>query len=135
MSLDRVLSGFNIAGSGMSAERARLDVIAGNIANAQVSSDSSQGVYRRRRVVFQTLLDRQQRDLGPAGVRGVEVARIESDFDTPLVEVDENGRTVMYPNVNVAMEMTHMITALRAYEANALASQTLRDMAQRMLRS
>ncbi len=133
MSLDRILSGFNIAGSGMSAERARLDVIAGNIANATVNSDSSQGVYRRRRVVFQTLLERGGR--GAASVDGVRVARIESDFHTPLVEVNENGRTVTYPNVNVALEMTNMITALRAYEANALASQSLREMAQRMLRS
>ena len=70
-----------------------------------------------------------------AGSGGVRVARIEPDYQTPLVEVNENGRTVTYPNVNVALEMTNMITALRAYEANALASQSLREMSQRMLRS
>ncbi|MEQ8768583.1 MAG: flagellar basal body rod C-terminal domain-containing protein [Planctomycetota bacterium] len=135
MSLDNVLSGFNVSGSGMAAERARLDVIAGNIANATVNSDSPQGPYRRRRVVFQTLLDREALGAQRSAVDGVKVLRIEKDFDNPLIEVEENGRTVYYPNVNVAMEMTHMITALRTYEANALASQTLKNMAQRALRS
>ena len=43
---------FDVAGSGMSAQSARLNTTASNIANAETASSSSDDVYRGRHVVF-----------------------------------------------------------------------------------
>lgn len=40
---------------------------------------------------------------------------------------------VEYPNVNVVAEMTDMISASRAYEANITATQTIKNMAMKAL--
>ena len=46
------LSSLNIAASGMSAERLRLDVIAQNVANAKTTRTEDGTPYRRQVVVF-----------------------------------------------------------------------------------
>ena len=49
-----MIPGIDAASSALSAERTRLDVIAGNLANAQNTSDASGQVYRRKMVVFES---------------------------------------------------------------------------------
>ena len=67
---------------------------------------------------------------------GVKIPKISEDEDTPMnmvydpshPDADENGY-VTYPNVNTITEMTNLIDANRAYEANATAFQASKSMA------
>ncbi|MFP4417437.1 MAG: flagellar basal body rod protein FlgC [Chitinivibrionales bacterium] len=65
---------------------------------------------------------------------GVRVAEIREDQRSPKMvhdpahpDADENGYVAM-PNVNVVQEMTEMISATRAYEANATAFNSTKSM-------
>jgi flagellar basal-body rod protein FlgC len=121
------------SGTGLSAERLRMDVTAENLANAQSthSADGS-GPYRRKDVVLEQAGSSFADSLDAA--RGVQVAGIVED-PTPLRKVydpghpdaDKDGYVTM-PNVNTVTEMTDLIGASRAYEANVTAMQTAKSM-------
>ncbi|QEC46834.1 flagellar basal body rod protein FlgC [Baekduia soli] len=131
----------DVTGSGLSAERLRMDVTAENLANAQTTKDASGQPYRRKEVVLQqagtsssfgTVL--QNAMGGTSAVRGVQVAGIVQD-STPLKRIydpghpdaDKNGYVTM-PNVNTVTEMTDLISSSRAYEADVTAMQTAKQM-------
>lgn len=131
-------AGFNIAASGLSAQRARLNVVSSNLANAETTRTQDGGPYRRRQAIFQTHGASFQDDISQA-LQGVQVSEIEED-QTPTRWVWEPGHPdanedgfVEYPNVNIVEEMTDMIVASRSYEANVTSFQTLKQMAQRAL--
>jgi len=116
-----------ISGSGLSVQRARMDVIAENIANAETTRTPEGGPYRR----LQLLVAPAER---PAG--GVEAAGLVVDnsplrqvYDPSHADADAEGYVQM-PNVDVAIEMVDMLAASRAYEANARALRVAREMAQ-----
>jgi len=73
--------------------------------------------------------------------RGVEVTEIRSDSRPPRLEydpghpdADENGY-VAKPNINVIEEMTDMIAATRAYEANVTAFNAIKGMLMQAMQS
>jgi flagellar basal-body rod protein FlgC len=109
----------DIAASGLTAHRQWMDLISGNIANAETTKTPEGGPFRRQLAVFMENRDAQ----GEA--RGVKVDRVVAD-DSELrkvyapehPEADADGY-VSYPNVNVVTEMVDLIAAQRAYEANA----------------
>ena len=117
-----------IAASGLRGQRARIDVIAENIANADVRM--ADGTPYRRKVVelrevdfAETLADIASDRTGPAG--GVEVAGIVEDatpgvmvYDPAHPDADENGM-VERSNVNTIDEMVDLMDARQQYEANA----------------
>ena len=53
MSLNQI---FNVAGSAVSAQSQRLNVVASNLANADTVAGPDGQAYKARQVVFQTLL-------------------------------------------------------------------------------
>lgn len=132
-----LFSTINTAASGLSAERLRLDVISDNIANANTTRSADGGPYRRSRVIFRPRVSQPywrspflpeplKNDIG----NGVRVAAIEKDMDTELllkwdpthpdaIKTGPRAGYVELPNVNIVSEMTDMISASRAYEANA----------------
>ncbi|RKX78424.1 MAG: flagellar basal body rod protein FlgC [Spirochaetes bacterium] len=129
-------SSINIASSGLSAQRTRLDVIANNIANVNTTRTPEGGPFRRSRVIFKPRVSRPywrspflpkflENEIG----KGVIVAKIEKDMDSkPRLVYDpthpdaiKSGPRkgyVEYPNVNIVNEMVDMISASRSYEAN-----------------
>lgn len=135
---------FDISGSGMTAERCRLDIIAENIANANTTrhADGTVGAYRRKNVIFAPRandgvqfvmpLDRQMPGAEPP--RGVRVLGIKEDQSPFNLEYDPGHKDanaqgyVEKPNVNVMKEMVDMITASRAYEANATVMREAKNM-------
>lgn len=139
--LDKLFTSLRISSSGLRAERARIDTIAENIANAQTTRTADGGPYRRKVVEFLPLLE-EARGFGEAPTSGgVRVGRILPDTVTPFEEIldpshphadPETGR-VLLPNVNTVLEMTDMITALRAYEANLKAQEGFVRSAERAL--
>lgn len=128
----------NIASTGLTAQRLKMDIISNNIANATTTRTTDEdGPYHRRRVIMQpvNLRTRWRSPVYPFGMRtgegqGVRVVKVERDDDTPLRLVYDPGHPdavkigpkkgyVEYPNVDVVTEMVDMIAASRAYEANA----------------
>jgi len=138
---------FGVNASGMTAERYRLDVISENIANANTTRTEDGTPYRRKIVTFSekgndytSFGSIYAKARGASTGDGVKVTKVFEDKSTDLIEVydpahpdaDENGY-VWYPNVNTVTEMTNMIDATRAYEANATAFQASKSMALRGL--
>ena len=135
----------NISGSGLSAERLRMDVTAENLANAQSTRGPDGQPYRRKEVVLQQAEGGFESALRTAsagstsGGRGVEVAGIVED-QTPNRQVYDPGHPdanaqgyVEMPNVDSVTEMVDLISASRAYEANVTAMQTAKTMFTRTL--
>ncbi|MGI6307402.1 MAG: flagellar basal body rod protein FlgC [Dethiobacteria bacterium] len=126
---------FQISGSALTAEKLRIDVVAGNLANMQTTRTAAGGAYRRKTVVFSTRLDRAVSQVPPAfRGRGVQVAALVEDphpprqeYDPEHPDADEQG-FVAYPNIDLAKEMTDLITASRAYEANTTAVNTAKSL-------
>jgi flagellar basal-body rod protein FlgC len=106
---------FDISASGLNAERVRLSVVANNLANAETTQTPEGGPYRRRQVVFASVLGR---------LKGVEVSGVVASSAPPRMvynpghpDADEKGFVAM-PDIKVPMEMMDLLTASRAYEAN-----------------
>jgi len=136
--IESLFSGMRTSASGLAAERVRIDVIAENIANAQVTRTPEGGAYRRRIVHFEPLV--QSSEQGRLSGGGVRVSGIAEDWDSPMEYVDEPGHPdadenglLELPNVNTVAEMADLITAMRAYEANLTAQQSFVRMAERAL--
>ena len=136
----------NISGSGLSAERLRMDVTAENLANAQTTRGPNGGPYQRKEVVLSTAQpDAFRSELAGAmgGVPGagqgetaggVQVSGIVTDGSPPRMvydpgHPDANAQGyVAMPNVNPVSEMVDLISASRGYEANVTAMQTAKQM-------
>jgi flagellar basal-body rod protein FlgC len=121
---------FDISASGLSAQRTRLDLIAGNLANVETTRAPGGGPYRRLLPVFGS------RGGNPGGV---EVMGTVADAREPRrvhqpghPDADAEG-FVDYPNVNVVEEMVDLVSAVRSYEANAAAFAAAKTMAQHAL--
>ena len=127
---------FDIAGSGMTAQSLRLNVVASNMANADSVTGSDGQPYRARQVVFQA---KPLNASAAKGANGVVVARVVDDpspfklvYDPKNPFANAQGY-VSRPNVNVVEEMTNMISASRSYQANVEMMNTAKTMIQRTL--
>ena len=135
-----MIPGIDASASALGAERIRLDVIAGNLANAQNTSDASGNVYRRKMVVFGTQLNNAISGTGANAGSQVEVAKIIDDpTPLPMVYLPGNPKAdakgmVQMPNVNPLDEMVDMMTASRSYQANLQVIQTGRSMFEQSLK-
>ena len=142
MGFDTSLSAFNISASGLTAERLRMEVVANNIANAEVTRTPEGGPYRRKDVVFEAVLHpdkpgaRAGQSSGLGGVRTLGVVDDSSELSKRHSpghpDADADGFVTM-PNVNLPIEMVNLITTTRAYEANLKAAQSFVDMNQQAL--
>ncbi|NMC33257.1 MAG: flagellar basal body rod protein FlgC [Veillonellaceae bacterium] len=133
-----IFGAIDVAASGMTAERLRLDVISNNIANVNTTRTVEGGPYRRQFVVFES----RQGDAssfssvmaGQLQMNGVRVSAIKKD-DSPVRMVYEPGHPdadangyVQMPNINIVTEMVDMMTASRAYEANVTSVNVAKSM-------
>lgn len=129
MSDGGLFSTLDTSGSGLTADALRLNLIAGNIANADTPAQPGQQPFQRRLAVLQTTYD------GEDGLpSGVEVSEIVADKSTPVKEYDPQNPEadaqgyVLYPNISTVSEMTDMIDATRAYESNVTAMDDTKQM-------
>jgi flagellar basal-body rod protein FlgC len=124
----------DVAGTGLAAERLRMDVTAGNLANAQSTAGPGGQPYQRREVVLQEASPSSFGSMlagasaAPAA-NGVQVAGIVSDPSPPRQVYDPGNPDanaqgyVQMPNVNPVTEMVDLISASRSYEADVTAMQ------------
>ncbi len=150
------LSGFDISGYGLSAQRFRINLISSNIANANTTRTDEGGPYRRREAVFKAvdfdaLLNKELNsftkdeniiddpnatEFPKPPLMSVVVDKVIRDdtpfklrFDPSHPDADANGY-ISLPNVNPVIEMADLIEATRAYQANVAAFQSTKSMAQ-----
>ncbi|MCH5294785.1 MAG: flagellar basal body rod protein FlgC [Treponema sp.] len=141
-----LFTSINIAATGMSAERLRSDVISNNIANATTTRTQEGGAYRKQSVILEAVASDHpswrfpftpsDMDNGPG--KGVRVKEIVTDTSQgrmvwdpghpDAIQSGPNKGYVEYPNVNIVNEMVDMISANRAYEANASVIQGSKEM-------
>ena len=134
----------NTSSAALSAQRLRMNLISGNLANVNTTRTDQGGPYRRKEAVFaaqalnqsfrQTLADRQNNNIST-----VTVARVVEDRNPPVLkydpqhpDADAKGYVAM-PNINLMEEMVNMISATRGYEANVTALKAAKDMALKAL--
>jgi flagellar basal-body rod protein FlgC len=133
-----------ITASGLNAERARMNALASNLANARTTRTEGGGPYKRIDPVFQAIPISQtsselSNDQVAQAASVVVVKGIQEDqsppqqvYDPSHPDADANGYVAL-PNVNVVQEMVNMITASRAYEAGVTVMQTVKGMARSAL--
>ncbi|HEV2469755.1 MAG TPA: flagellar basal body rod protein FlgC [Candidatus Sulfotelmatobacter sp.] len=132
-----------VSGSALVAERSRAEIVSANMANAETTRTPQGGAYRRRLVVFRARpIPRFPMLLAgfhPQLPGGVRVDRVVDDA-SPLPRRYEPGHPdadpsgyVTYPNVNPVLEMTDLLSAVRAYQLNASAVQAEKSMIQQSL--
>jgi flagellar basal-body rod protein FlgC len=141
----------DVAASGMNAQRFAMDVIASNIANVNTVNQVSGEPYRRKFAHFAP--DASKVFALPVGFSefpeefsiggGVKIEgayednsedafKYEYDPTNPRAEKDGKWKGyVKKPNINIIQEMTNLIVASRAYEANATVVQAAKQMAQK----
>jgi flagellar basal-body rod protein FlgC len=109
---------FNIAGSAMTAQSQRLNVVASNLANVDSATGPDGKPYKAKQVVFSTL------PIAGQPGEGVKVAAVVEDtspmkvvYDPKHPMADAQGYVTM-PNVNPVDEMVNMISASRSYQNN-----------------
>jgi flagellar basal-body rod protein FlgC len=126
---------FDVAGSAMTAQNKRLNVVASNLANADSAASSDGQAYRAKQVVFSAQSvgaqagvgvpqDGVNESHGTYSTAGVRVSKVIED-QSPMRKVFEPGHPmadkdgfVTMPNVNVVEEMVNMISASRSYQNN-----------------
>ncbi len=131
------ISAREIAVSGLKAQRTRMNVIANNIANARTTrTDFGEGPFRRQMAILRG--EPLKPRIDPTKF-GVHVRHIRPD-PSPLRPVYEPGHPdaneegyVLYPNVDLAVEMANLVVAQRAYDANTAVVMSDKRMAQKAL--
>jgi flagellar basal-body rod protein FlgC len=155
-------SALRIAGSALTAQRLRTDVIANNVANMNTTRTAEGGPYRRQQVIFsprqenptfkQLLFARAMVNLPGAPLplipnilgnaipgEGVTVSSVGPDgrpgkrvFEPDHPDADLDG-FVEYPDIDPVTEMADMLSATRAYEASVTTLNAAKGMAMKAL--
>ena len=138
--INAMFDSMNVSLSALQAQRRRMDVVAGNLANAESTRSPQGGPYQRQQVVFETVLnDAIASPDGQSAGQGVAAVSVVPDRRPPIPvhmpghpDADANGNVLM-PDVRPAEEMADLISAARSYEANAVAMKISRGVMQRAI--
>lgn len=124
-----VFDTIRIAASGLTAERFRMDVAAGNLANSRSTRSTTGTMYQPVAPVFEAVAMSQD---GAMGVAAVGVAPIGGNpirvYDPSHPDADPQGY-VSYPDVDAAAQMTDLMGASRSYSMNATVTQVAKQSA------
>jgi len=128
------LQSFEISASGLYAQRKRMDVIASNLANIETTHTKKGGPYRRKMVVMSTRPVQDFNKVLALQAEGVKIDDIVEDkspfrkvYDPGHPDADKEGY-LLKPNVDLVVEITNMLMARRAFEANVAAIKSTKQM-------
>jgi flagellar basal-body rod protein FlgC len=130
-----------ISASGMTAQRARMEVVTENLANTD-SAVTPTGKPYQRKIVMLRAVDAGFQDAlrgvdEPDG--GVRVSAIVEGTDQPRrIHMPDHPHAgadgfVSMPNINPLREMLDMMSSTRAYEANATAFAATKSISAKLL--
>ncbi|MDR3627542.1 MAG: flagellar basal body rod protein FlgC [Ignavibacteriaceae bacterium] len=158
MKIGPSFSGFDISAKGLSVQRKRMNLIAENIANADVTKTADGQPYKRKFLEITASKNQFADSLASEGntlpLNVTEAGHIPFQAPTPLANTtDKNinvnevtdkkqGNIVYMPespdanadgyveesNVNIVTEMVDMISATRSYEANLTALNSSKQL-------
>ena len=124
---------FEIAGSAMNAQSARMNAVASNLANADSVAGADGQPYRAKQVVFAAM------PVGNEGGEGVRVTQVVNSaaplrmkYDPSSPNANAKGYVAM-PNVNPVEEMVNMISASRAYQTDVEVMNTAKTLMMKTL--
>lgn len=132
------LNSLNIAGSALTAQRLRMDIISQNLSNVDTTNGADGEPYRRKTVrlsertqdTFSGYLDKLEGQ--PGGVEVSEIGEDPTDFklkyDPENPDANADGY-VRLPNVDTVTEMTDLMEASKSYSANITSFNALKGMA------
>lgn len=136
-----IFASMEISATALAAQRVRMNLIAENLANAEVTRTPSGGPYRRKGVVlgaretsaFEGLLNA---NVTPGGVEVLKIVESQAPptqvYNPSHPDADAKGYVAM-PAINPMMEMVDLVSASRAYEANVSAIQIAKSMVTKTL--
>lgn len=129
------IDSFKISEAGMNVERMRLDAIAQNLANQHTIATDGSAPYAPVSVIaspsavdFSNLLDGQFHPVAPKAMLVQQNVSPRKSYEPDNPMADSQG-FVSYPGVNKVNEMTTMMMATRAYEADVKAMNAAKSMA------
>lgn len=135
-----LMTAIEVGASGLTAQRRRLEVLVGNLVNANTTNPAGMEPYKRKDVFFAATPP--ETTFGAAfddAVQGVEISDVITDQRAPAkkyepghAHADREGY-VLYPNINAMEEMVNVMSATRSYEANLQAVNMAKEMQQKTL--
>ncbi|HTR01507.1 MAG TPA: flagellar basal body rod protein FlgC [Candidatus Acidoferrum sp.] len=126
---------YRITGTALNAQSRSLDLIAQNMANAQVVTGSEATAYRAKRPVFAPLLESAMSE-DTAGVQITSLAESQAQVERqrqPEHPLADKDGYIYLANVNMVEEMTNMVQATRNYQSNVEVMNTSKDLLMRTL--
>lgn len=121
--------------SAMRAERLRMTVASENLAHAGDSRPLANGLpYARQRVLFSSVLDQFGRETGAVGADVVQSPRYQTRYDPEHPHADPATGLVKEADIDPVLELTDLLTASRAFDANANAVRGMMKMHESALR-
>ncbi|WP_338667515.1 flagellar basal body rod protein FlgC [Pseudodesulfovibrio methanolicus] len=139
-----LMTALDIGASGLTAQRAQLNVISMNMANIRTTKTETGGPYQRKSVSFEATpvyspFDQAMQDQLNRNLEGVKVLGVTQD-QRPFKQVYEPNHPdandqgyVFYPDINVVEEMANMMQTMRGYEANVQTIESVKRMFQKAL--
>ncbi|MCJ2165917.1 MULTISPECIES: flagellar basal body rod protein FlgC [unclassified Pseudodesulfovibrio] len=138
------MTAMDISASGLTAQRAQLNVISMNMANIRTTKTTDGGPYQRKSVSFEATpvyspFDSAMQEQLNRNLEGVKVLGVTADqrpfqqvYDPSHPDANDQGY-VTYPDINVVEEMANMMQAMRGYEANVQTIEAAKRMFQKAL--
>ena len=127
--------GVDASASALGAEQLRMTVAAENLAHAGDTAKLANGLpYARQRVRFEAVLDRQGDATGKVQTELVTSPRYLQRYDPSHPDADPATGMVKEPDIDPVLELTDLLVASKAYEANANAARGLLRMHENALR-
>ncbi len=148
-----LFSGYDIATSGMNAQRTRINIVSANIANAKTTHSQNGGPYIKQNVTFAEIIDNakvipdrlamlEQKwkklnkgvDVVNYQLKGVKINSINDSKDPSVLRYEPNHPDankqgyVAYPNINPVVEMVDLIESMRAYDSNVASFKTQKQL-------
>ena len=131
---DKLFFGTDVSASAMNGERLRMTIATENLAHAGDTKPPGEGLpYARQRVVFQTVMDREGKQTGQLDAQVVASPRYAQRYEPGHPHADANGM-VTQSDIDPVLELTDLMVASRAYDANANAARGLLRMHESALR-
>jgi flagellar basal-body rod protein FlgC len=124
-----IFDAIGIAGTGLTLNRKWLDAVSDNVANINTVTGTDEAAFQARYVVATEAVDGQGVQVGGIELGNAE-GRLVHEPENPLADAEGYVR---YPDIDMASQMTQLIMAQRAYQANAAVVDRARETYQAAL--
>lgn len=130
---------FDIAGSALTAETARLTTSASNMSNANIESGSADDVYKAQYPVFKTIQENATQWMDEQLPAGVQLQGTYASNADPIKHYQPNNPQadskgfIYTPNINYVDEMANVISSSRSYQMNVELVNNTKQLIQQTL--